>query len=520
MCAKRTFSGFGCRASRSNPRIQPVAFDNESMEQMREETPRKRTRLLEARSTMTPPTDETIPFLDVGETSKLGGMLFAVSECDFEMEEENLKIGVLDVQMTKVNLFPSDRVDLTDLNVALISKETGSREVVFWQSTLPDITKKNYLIGKRALVNIVEKLRSVRGTGVIKHRYLRKDLFPDDDSFFKFVQKTDRLLNTELPTMCEAIKAYSVIAKFSCKTYGQLILAMLIGSEELSFSKGTCGPPLRLMFLWLEGFVDTDQDAVRHRYLTLLYERVMTNTCDSCFERSLLFGENENIITYPYSYESFITREDRYMGVGPGRSLNYEFLKHDEPSRDSCLSWSFWEHNYLTPTYSKDCMIFQIKLEDGGYKPVPVLQHWGMSLIQCLHFLQKGLKRAVYGGGNSGLVSSVMEKSMHLNQCAPLKEMIVDLILLSRDCPELRILCRNVATFMILCVIPRDLVSMINPGTRGVDYYDTLVRYAVGSVSCITDNVMDLFHPNGGSAVIRQRLDLEDIQLTLIHYQG
>lgn len=122
-------------------------------------------------------------------------------------------------------------------------------------------------------------------------------------------------------------------------------------------------------------------------------------------------------------------------------------------------------------------MSFMIQGEEGEAIEFRIPQHWGMSLVQGLHFLQKGFKGACFGQGNQALIGSVREKGFHANESSYLRECVIDIWLISRSVPEFDNFCVNVAGLLSLCAIPADLVGFVPEGMRDVDYYDTLVRY-------------------------------------------
>lgn len=59
----------------------------------------------------------------------------------------------------------------------------------------------------------------------------------------------------------------------------------------------------------------------------------------------------------------------------------------------------------------------------------------------------------------TGLVEIERERDLNVNNGRHLMKIIVDLVLLSKDNTILLILCENMATLMILCVITKVFVS-------------------------------------------------------------
>lgn len=103
------------------------------------------------------------------------------------------------------------------------------------------------------------------------------------------------------------------------------------------------------------------------------------------------------------------------------------------------------------------------------------------------------------------------------NQNRILKEMIVDVLLIVPAHPELATLAMNVAGLMISCLIPAELVKQIPRATRGVDYYDSFVRFMISRKIRLCVDIYELFAGLGVS-LCTQRLEEEDIRLTMCHY--
>nr|DAZ85693.1 TPA_asm: VP4 [Aedes orbi-like virus] len=474
--------------------------------------------LLERRNSNSPIKDGNIPYHDMGETSHMGSLLVSVrGRNDFPYAREQLVVGIADTHPTDVVLIPEDVRDLKKMNVILSTRFAEAATCVFWHDEISEIDKRSYLIALRSLKGMIERMRNPGSPGQIRFRMLRIMYFEDPNYFSQFISDTNYMLKMRVPDELALLTEYPNVKDYSVSTYGQLLLAMLLSSNNYSYRDKVCGPPIRLMFLWLENFRFADSHAVMFRLFSALYERLNNNNCDSCFERILMSSESDRI-PYPYALESFMTSNTRYISIRPSRSLDYELGQHDV-ARRSGLAWRNWEHNYISPTFVKGEMIFMVECATGDYVDVPVPQHWGMSLVQGLHFLQKGLKAARYGQGNDGLIRAVQEKRFHIDNCSMMKECIIDIWLIARTVPSFENFCINTAGLLTLCLIPRQLVEYIPEDQRDVDYFDTLVRYLFGHrIDSCVGIFRDLTVPSPNFC--KARLDSEDVSLTLIHYQG
>lgn len=477
-----------------------------------------RLSLLEKRNSNSPTKDGSIPFHDVGETSRMGSLLISVrGRKDFTFPREELKVGQIDKHSTSVILIPADIRNLTSLNVILSTRFRDNGTCVFWHDQISTIDKRSYLIALRSLKGVVDRMQSPLDPGLIRYRMVRVAYFEDPEYFGEFIAETNQLMKTLIPDDLMPLTRYPKIKDYSVSNYGQLILAMLLSSDSLSYRNRECGPPLRLMFLWLENFRFAESPAVMLRLFTALYERLNDNNCDSCFEKILMSSESDRV-PYPYALESFMTSRSRYISIKPSKSLDYEFGQHDV-ARRSGLAWRYWEHNFISPSFARGEMIFTLECKTGDYADVPVPQHWGMSLIQGLHFLQKGLKAARYGQGNDGLISSVREKGFHLDNCFLMKECIIDIWLVARTIPDFEDFCINIAGLLSLCLIPKSLVDYIPDDMTDIDYFDTLVRYLFGFRLDMCASIFNELRVPSPEAC-KMRLNCEDIALTLVHYQG
>lgn len=477
-----------------------------------------RLSLLEKRNSNSPIKDGNIPFHDMGETSPMGSLLISIrGRNDFTFPREELKVGRADQYLTNVIVIPEDIKDLRNLRVILSTRFNDSATCVFWHNQISIIDKRSYLIALRSLKGMVDRMKSPLAPGLIRHRMIRVAYFEDPEYFGQFIVETNHLLKTPLPNELIPLTRYPKIKDYLVSNYGQLILAMLLSSDSFSYRNKVCGPPLRLMFLWLENFRFAESHAIMLRLFSALYERLNDKNCDSCFEKILMSSESDRI-PYPYALESFMTSSSRYISIKPSKSLDYEFGRHDV-ARRSGLAWRNWEHNFISPSFARGEMIFIVECKTGEYAEVSIPQHWGMSLIQGLHFLQKGLKAARYGQGNDGLISSVREKGFHVDNCFLMKECIIDIWLVARTIPDFEDFCINIAGLLSLCLIPKSLVDYIPNDDSEVDYFDTLVRYLFGFRLDICANMFnELRVPSPEACKIR--LNCEDVALTLVHYQG
>lgn len=482
----------------------------------------RRMRFLEARTSMSAKLDDSIPFVDMGEASLLGSLLLTAWSRNYNFENRRIGVGVNDTHPTDVYLVPSTLYDLTGFVLSVPLPPFKSYEIVFWDSDITDIDQRSYLIATRSIRSLLKRLALPPPEGSIRGRYLRPGTISDQDDFTDFVQTLNDRLDSPLEESHQTYIQNSDLNVFKFYTYGQMILAIFIITRSVAFSDRKCGLPIRIMFLWLESFVALSDPADALYSLDLLYRYLQMNDderCHSCLERALLIeiGEGDTIISYPYVFESFMTSAYRYMAVKPTRELRYEIKKHEVPDRQACLSWKYWEHTFVTPAFARCTMTFQLRCVDGSMLDILVSQHWGMSLIQCLHFLQKGLKGAVYGRGNKNLITSVQEKGFDLDDNAILKEMIVDVLLIGPAHPMLENLAVNVAGLMILCLIPSNLVHQVPVGQRGVDYYDSLVRNMFLRKLDICSEIYDCFRGLGANLCL-ERLNSEDMKLTMCHY--
>lgn len=477
-----------------------------------------RLSLLQTRDSNSPTKDGSIPFHDVGETSRMGSLLISV-RCrkDLPFPKEELKVGRFDKYPTNVVIISEDTNDLRDLDVVMSTKSHRSGVCVFWHDQISNIEKRSYLIALRSLKGVIERMCSPFEPGLIRYRMVRVMQFEDPEYFGEFIAEMNQLMRTPIADELMPLTEYPNVSVYSVSNYGQLILAMLLSSDSLSYRNKVCGPPLRLMFLWLENLRFAQSYAVMIRLFSALYERLNNNNCDSCFERILMSAESDRI-PYPYALESFMTSNTRYVSIKPSRSLDYEFGQHDV-ARRSGLAWRNWEHNYVSPNFTKGEMIFTLECKTGGYVDMAIPQHWGMSLIQGLHFLQKGLKAARFGQGNDGLISSVREKGFHTDNCFLMKECIIDIWLIARTIPVFENFCINVAGLLSLCLIPKNLVAFVPQDDSEIDYFDTLVRYLFGIRLDICASIFNELRVPSPEAC-KMRLNCEDIALTLVHYQG
>lgn len=474
----------------------------------------ERFSLCEVRNTLIADVDLNVPYIDVGETSSIGGLLLYTS-CKDELPIANIQVGVDDSNPTTVFLRKPNIPMDDDFLVYMGSPSRAIRRIVHWHDDMEDFQKREFLLAKRILGRLIRKFGNPEAAGEIRKRYLIGEPSETADAYNEFKSEVNCILNSKVFDG-DRIR----IGVYSYATYGGMILSMFLETRTLTPKSG--GIPLRLMFLWIQAFhgaVKSNLESRRIGVLNSLYCTLKNRGCYSCLER-FLFAELglEGVFTYPYSYESMILTPERYMGVAPERSFEYEVREHSDHPRD-CVAWSFWEHSFLRPAYVNGTVSFHIRLVDDRFATLAVNQHLGMSLIQGLHFLMKGLKQAVMTGSNHGLIESVREKGMHLRRCHDLKELICDLILLSRFEDGLKPLCENTALMIILCVIPKDLVLSVASMTHDVDYYDEAVRYAFGSCIEQAHSLLSILRSRIGFQSLRDRLDYDDIHMTLIHYE-